>query len=112
MRMNLPKGIFMSVARCVVGTVTSILCTGLLGYIVTIKYFVGRKFMRILFLITMYFGGGMIPTYLLYVNLGLIESFTVYWLPALLSAYNMILISNFIEGLPDSLPESERHGIF
>lgn len=108
MRMNLPKGIFMSVARCVVGTVTSILCTGLLGYIVTIKYFVGRKFMRILFLITMYFGGGMIPTYLLYVNLGLIESFTVYWLPALLSAYNMILISNFIEGLPDSLPESAR----
>ena len=108
MRMNLPKGIFMSVARCVVGTVTSILCTGLLGYIVTIKYFVGRKFMRILFLITMYFGGGMIPTYLLYVNLGLIESFTVYWLPALLSAYNMILISNFIEGLPESLPESAR----
>ena len=108
MRLNLPKGVFMSVARCVVGTVTSILCTGLLGYIVTIKYFVGRKFMRILFLITMYFGGGMIPTYLLYVNLGLIESFTVYWLPALLSAYNMILISNFIEGLPESLPESAR----
>lgn len=108
MRMNLPKGVFMSVARCVVGTVTSILCTGLLGYIVTIKYFVGRKFMRILFLITMYFGGGMIPTYLLYVQLGLIESFTVYWLPGLLSAYNMILISNFIEGLPDSLPESAR----
>ena len=62
-RQNLPKGAAMSVARCVVGTFTSIVCTALLGYIVTIKHFAGRKFMRIVMIITMYFGGGMIPTY-------------------------------------------------
>ncbi len=107
-RMNLPKGAFMSIARCVIGTVTSIICTGLLGYIVTIKNFAGRKMMRVIFLVTMYFGGGMIPVYLLYMNLGLIESFHVYWIPGLLSAYNMILISSFIEGIPDSLSESAR----
>ena len=88
-RQNLPKGAAMSVARCVVGTFTSIVCTALLGYIVTIKHFAGRKFMRIVMIITMYFGGGMIPTYLL-------------------SAYNMILVSSFIEGIPDSLAESAR----
>lgn len=55
---NLPKGAAMSVARCVVGTFTSIVCTALLGYIVTIKHFAGRKFMRIVMIITMYFGGG------------------------------------------------------
>lgn len=107
-RMNLPKGAFMSIARCLVGTVTSILCTGLLGYIVTIKNFAGRKMMRIIFLITMYFGGGMVPVYLLYSSLGLTNSFHVYWIPGLLSAYNMILISSFIEGIPDSLSESAR----
>ena len=90
-RQNLPKGAAMSVARCVVGTFTSIVCTALLGYIVT-----------------MYFGGGMIPTYLLYSSIGLTDSFAVYWLPGLLSAYNMILVSSFIEGIPDSLAESAR----
>lgn len=56
----------------------------------------------------MYFGGGMIPTYLLYSSIGLTDSFAVYWLPGLLSAYNMILVSSFIEGIPDSLAESAR----
>lgn len=107
-RMNLPKGAFMSVARVVVGTTTSLFCTGLLGYIVTIRHFAGRKFMRILFIITMYFGGGLIPTYLLYINLHLTESFNVYWLPGLFSAYNMILIASFVEGIPESLAESAR----
>ena len=43
--------------------------------------------MRIVMIITMYFGGGMIPTYLLYSSIGLTDSFAVYWLPGLLSAY-------------------------
>ncbi len=107
-RMNLPKGVFMSVMRVVVGTFTSLFCTSMLAYIVSIKTFAGRKFIRIVFLITMYFGGGMIPTYLLFVNLHLTESFTVYWLPGLISAYNMILISSYMQGIPDSLAESAR----
>ena len=107
-RMNLPKGALMSIARVVVGTFTSLFCTSLLAYIVSIKTFAGRKFIRIVFLITMYFGGGMIPTYLLFVNLGLINNFNVYWIPGLISAYNMILISSYMQGIPDSLAESAR----
>lgn len=107
-RQNLFRGVMISVLRVVVGTVTSLFCTGLLAYITTIRFFTGRKFMRIVFLITMYFGGGLIPTYLLYTKLGLMETFTVYWLPGLFSAYNMLLISSYMDGLPDSLAESAR----
>ena len=107
-RQNLFKGVTISVLRCVVGTVTSLFCTGLLAYVTTIRSFTGRKFMRIVFIITMYFGGGLIPTYLLYTHLGLMETFTVYWLPGLFGAYNMLLIASYIQGLPDSLAESAR----
>lgn len=107
-RQNLLKGAIISVLRCVVATVSSLFCTGLLAYVTTIKAFKGRKFMRIIFIITMYFSGGLIPTYLLYTKLGLMETFTVYWLPGLFGAYNMLLIGSYISGLPDSLAESAR----
>lgn len=98
-RQNLPKGAAMSVARCVVGTFTSIVCTALLGYIVTIKHFAGRKFMQNCNDHYNVFWWWNDPTYLLYSSIGLTDSFAVYWLPGLLSAYNMILVSSFIEGI-------------
>lgn len=107
-RSNILKGALISVLRVVVGTVTSLLCTGLLAYIVTVKNFTGRKFLRIIFLVTMYFSGGLIPTYLLFSSLNLMETFTVYWLPALFGGYNMLLISSYMQGIPDALSESAR----
>ncbi len=62
---SLVRGFFVSVVRTLVGTATAVLGNALLGYIVSCRQFGGRKFMRILFLITMYFGGGLIPVYLL-----------------------------------------------
>ena len=50
--------------RVIVGTSTCLFVTGLLAYIVSIRTFSGRKFMRILFFVTMYFSGGLIPTYI------------------------------------------------
>lgn len=107
-RSSIGKGAVVSVLRAAVGTTLTIFFTGLLAYVTTIRHFVGRNFMRLVFVITMYFGGGLIPTYLLYTQLGLTETFTVYWLPTLFSAYYMILIASFIQGLPDSLAESAR----
>lgn len=107
-RSNIAKGAMVSVLRSVVGTFTCIMCSGLLGYITTVKQFVGRRFVRLAFIVTMYFGGGLIPTYLLYTQLGLTETFTVYWLPGLFSAYYMILLGSFMDGLPESLSESAR----
>lgn len=105
---KLYSGLWISLLRVVVGTVTCVFMTGLLAYVVTIRSFSGRKFIRILFLITMYFGGGLIPTYLLMVQLGLINTFNVYWIPGLLNAYYMLLMASYMQGLPESLFESAR----
>lgn len=102
------RGAGVSVLRVVVGTVTGVLCNALLGYIVTCKQFYGRKFMRVVFIVTMYFGGGLIPTYLLMLQLGFMNSFAVYWVPALFSCYYMLLASSYIQNLPDALFESAR----
>ena len=107
-RSNIVRGALISVLRALVGTASCILCTGFLAYVTTIQHFAGRRFMRLIYVITMYFGGGLIPTYLLYTQLGLTETFTVYWLPGLFSAYYMILLASFMSGIPDSLAESAR----
>lgn len=106
--MTLIRGTLVSVMRTVIGTVTGVLCSALLGYIVSCKNFAGRKFMRILFIITMYFGGGLIPTYLLMTKLGLVNTLTVYWLPSLFSAYYMLLTASYIQNIPDALFEAAR----
>ncbi|MCD9021121.1 carbohydrate ABC transporter permease [Cohnella silvisoli] len=105
---NLGKGAIISVLRVVVGTVTTLFCSGLLAYITTVKWYSGRRFTRVLFLITLYFSGGLIPTYLLFNQLHLMETFTVYWLPGLFSAYYMLLISSYMYNLPEALSESAR----
>ena len=105
---SLLRGAGVSVLRVVVGTTTGVLGNALLGYIVSCRTFYGRKFMRILFLITMYFSGGLIPTYLLMIRLGFMNSFNVYWIPSIFSAFYMLLTSSYIQNLPESLFESAR----
>ena len=102
------RGAMVSVMRTTVGVLTSVVCTALLGYIVTCRRFMGRKLIRVVFIITMYFGGGLIPTYLLMVRLGFVNTFAVYWVPGLFSAYYMILASSYIQNIPESLFESAR----
>jgi putative aldouronate transport system permease protein len=105
---KLIKGAIVSIARTVIGTIVTLLVTGLLSYVVTVRDFSGRKFMRLIFIITMYFGGGLIPSYLLMLKLGLTNSFHVYWLPAVISPYFMLLIASYMQGLPESLRESAK----
>jgi len=105
---KLLRGAAVSIMRVVAGTLTCLFGSALLGYITTIRYFSGRRIMRILFVVTMYFGGGMIPTYLLIMRLGLLNTFTVYWLPYAISGYYMLLFSSYLNQLPDSLFEAAR----
>ncbi len=105
---SLVRGFFVSVVRTLVGTATAVLGNALLGYIVSCRQFGGRKFMRILFLITMYFGGGLIPVYLLMTRLGLVNTLSVYWLPSIFSAYYMLLCASYIQNLPEALFEAAR----
>jgi putative aldouronate transport system permease protein len=105
---SLAQGLFNSVARVIVGTAINVLCSGLLAYVTTVRGFSGRRLVRVAFIATMYFSGGMIPYYLLIVNLRLTNTFTIYWLPGVFSAFNMLLIASYIYGLPASLMESAR----
>ena len=106
--MKMAKGATISLLRVVVGTSTTLFCTGLLAYITTIKQFKGRTFLRRVYIFTMYFGGGLIPFYLLMVNLNLINTFWIYVVPGLFSAYYMLLIASYIQNIPDSLFEAAR----
>lgn len=97
-----------SILRVLIGTVTTLFCTGLLSYVVTQRAFSGRKFLRRVFLFTMYFSGGMIPTYLLMNQLHLTNTFLVYIIPGLFNAYYMLLMCSYIQDLPEAIVEAAR----
>ena len=88
------------------GTLTSLLLTSLLAYPLTVAEFKGKKLINILLLITMFFGGGMIPSYLNIRNLHMINTLWAMILPGAISAWNVIMFVNFFKGIPDSLRES------
>jgi len=102
------QAILVSVARTVVGTGVGLLCTAMVAYAIAQEKFVFKKSVTIIFIMTMYFNGGLIPGYLLMRDLHLIGTFWVYILPGLISAFNLIIMRSFIEGLPKSLFEQAR----
>ncbi|MEG1442187.1 MAG: carbohydrate ABC transporter permease [Oscillospiraceae bacterium] len=102
------SSMFVSVLRVIIGTPLSVLLTAMLAFVLSKKELVGYKFFRKLFVFTMYFGGGIIPTYMVYKTLGLIDNFWVYIIPSLIGVYNMILVNSFIGSLPGELEESAK----
>lgn len=107
-RSTFQHSIIVTVARTLIGTPLAVLVTSALAYVLTRKDLVARKMLNLLFIFTMYFGGGMVPYYMVLKNLGLLDNFMVYILPGLLSVYNMILVRNYIEGMPEALFEAAR----
>ena len=97
-----------SVLRTVIATVSQLFVTSLLAYILSRKEFLFRKQVSFIYVLTMYVSGGLIPTFVLFKNMGLTNSFWVYILPGMVSAFNMIVIRTFMNGLPDSLVESAQ----
>ncbi len=97
-----------SVLRTVVGTAISVFCTAMVAYTISRQYFVLRKFVTIAFVLTMYFSGGLIPTYLLMRELSLIGTFWIYIIPGIIGVFNLIVVRSFIEGLPDTIFESAK----
>ena len=105
---KLPLAFFNSILRTVIGTATGVIATAMVAYVLSRRDFIFNKAVTLLFVITMYVGGGLIPEYLLIRNLGLINNFAVYILPGLISAFNIIVIRSFMDGLPDALYESAK----
>ncbi len=97
-----------SVARTVAGTCASVLATAVFSYGMTLPGLMGRKVYMIFCMITMYFGGGLIPTYLLIRDIGLMNSFWVYIVPVLINVWNMIIFRTFFKSLPEGLQEAAK----
>lgn len=103
------KPFMISVGRTVIGTGLSVICTSMLAYTISRKDFVFRKGFTLIFVVTMYVSGGLIPEYLLIVRtLKMGNNFLVYILPGLVWVYNVILVRSYIDGLPMALQEAAK----
>ncbi len=105
---SLITAIIISVIRTVIGTVTGIISAGMVAFTISRRDFFAVKFITVLYIITMYVSGGLIPDYMLIRNLHLTNNFLVYVLPGLISVFNVIVIRAFIDGLPFELQESAK----
>lgn len=103
---EIPRSFLVSIVRSVLGAGLTLMCCSFFAYLVSKPEMYLRKLIYRFLIITMYVGGGLIPTYLVYRAYGLRNNFLVYLLPSALSAYNVVLIKTYIESLPASLEES------
>lgn len=92
----------------VVGVTVGVFLSAMAAYPLSKKDLKGRKIFMTFILITMFFSGGMIPSYFLMKNLHLIDTMAALIIPGCISAYYMILIKNFYESLPQSLMEAAK----
>ncbi|AWP26693.1 carbohydrate ABC transporter permease [Paenibacillus glucanolyticus] len=102
------NAIQVTVLRTVVGTAASIFFITLLAYPLSKRSLLGWKYFSFFFVFTMYFGGGLIPTYMIIKSLGLIDSFWVYIFPGLIGVFLMILVRTFMEQIPGEIEESSK----
>lgn len=103
---QIPWAVMITVLRTVIGTAIGVLSTAMVAYVINRKDFIARRPVAIMFIITMYVGGGLIPDYMLVRGLGLMNNFLVYILPSLISPFNVIVIKSYMEGIPPDLEES------
>lgn len=98
-----------TIVKTASGTVLSMVLYVIGAYPLSKKYLPNRKFWTFFIIFTMYFSGGMIPSYLLINNwLKLSNTIWCLILPPAMSAYNLIIVRNFFETIPDSLEESAK----
>ena len=98
-----------TIVRTLFGTALSMFLYVIAAYPLSKKYLPNRRFWIFFIIFTMYFSGGMIPNYLLINNwLKLSNTIWALILPPAMSAYNLIIVRNFFESIPDSLEESAR----
>lgn len=105
---DLVRAFINSVLRTVLGTALGVIACSICAYVLSRKHFVFRRVITTMLVITMYVSGGLIPWFLLIRNLGLVDNFLVYIIPGMISAFNVIVIRSFMEGLPDALEESAK----
>ncbi len=102
------KAMGVSVVRVIAGVGLSLLVQFLAAYGFSKKQLAGRTQMLLFLTLPMFFGGGLIPQYILFSKLGFLNNFLVYIVPGAFSLYNMVIIRTYIATLPVSLEESAK----
>lgn len=95
-----------SIIVTVIGTFGAMIISCLTAYPLSKPWLYGRKPLMFIFVFSMLFSGGMVPKFLLMRTLNLLNTIWVLILPGILSVYNMILLKNFFEEIPESIEES------
>mgnify|MGYP005762248879 FL=1 len=91
-----------------VGSTLAVICSVLVAYPLSKQNIPGRKALLLIFLFTMMFNGGIIPSYLLIMQLNMINSVWSLILPQLVNVYNLLIVKNYMEALPESLMEAAK----
>ena len=100
------KAYGITIARTILGTITGVIFTAIVAYAMSRPNLIGKPVIYRFFIFTMFFGGGLIPYFLVINVLGLFDSFWVYIIPALFSVYNMLVFVNFFKTIPEEIHES------
>lgn len=88
------------------GTVISMVLTIIGAYVLSLRKLPGRTAITVFFVFTMLFSGGLVPTYLVVNNVGLIDTLWALILPSAISTYNLVLMRNFFSSVPEALFEA------
>jgi putative aldouronate transport system permease protein len=97
-----------TIGKTVLGTIINVLFTAMVAYPLSKQRLVGRKYYMAMGTITMFFAGGLIPTFLLFKNLSLLNNFLVYIIPAAFNFFNLLIFINFFREIPAALEESAQ----
>lgn len=97
-----------TVLKTIIGTSVNVFFTAMVAYPLSKTNLVGRKFYMAVGTITMFFSGGLIPGFLLYKNMGLLNNFWIYIIPAAFNFFNLIIFCNFFSEIPSALEESAK----
>ncbi len=104
----IPLGYRNTLTYLIVGTTINMIMTMFCAYALSRKYLMLRNHVMYLIIFTMYFSGGMIPSYLLVKSLGIYDKLWALVLPGSISTYNMIIMRTAFAGVPDSMEESAK----
>ena len=97
-----------TIARTLLGTFLSLAVTCFAAFALNQRELPGRKFLIFAITFTMLFGGGTLPTYIQYNELGLLDMFWVYIVPSLVSVTYLMMVRSYFDGLPYTLQEAAR----
>jgi putative aldouronate transport system permease protein len=104
----IPHAFFISVARTSINMATSVFFTAMLAFALSRKEFVLRKPFTFIIILSMYVNAGLIPTFLLIRNLGMLNTFWVYIVPGIVNAFNFVVMRTYMLNVPESIIESAR----